>query len=214
MRLRWDLPGGKERGARLWPTSGSAAMRTDLVTTIDDRPRGLVAACWWAYEHAPACLETGLALARRYFAPWLSLRLPVRLHRLEGPQAGEIVSIGDAMTLSYLLQRLGPARIASTDHTGLIGLAASLRRAIRTRDLVLAAVPSILSGPLGRHCLRVPGLVSFRLPVEPTLEATLARATTTVRRDARRVLRPQDRQVRDCHRRELAVLLDLRRPAR
>ncbi|MGD9512361.1 MAG: GNAT family N-acetyltransferase [Geminicoccaceae bacterium] len=163
-------------------------MRTDLVTTIDDRPRGLMAACWWAYEHAPAGLETGLALARRYLAPWLSPRLPVRLHRLEGPQAGEIVSIGDAMTLSYLLQRLGPATVASTDHTGLLGLAPSLRRAIGTRDLALASVPRILAGPLGRDCLRVPGLVSFRLPVGPTLEATLERATTTVRRDARRVL--------------------------
>lgn len=163
-------------------------MRTDLVSNVDDHARGLKAACWWAYEHAPVGLETTLQLARRYLAPWLCPRLSVRRHLLGHPQAGEVASVGDAMTLSFLLQQLGPSTVAANRHIGLLGLAPTLRQALRERDLVLAVVPSILAGPLGRGFVRVPGLVSLRLPVGPTLEATLERATTTVRRDARRVL--------------------------
>lgn len=163
-------------------------MRTDLVSTINDRPRGLAAACWWAYERAPVGLETGLDLARRYLAPWLSTRLPIRRYRVEGLQGRGVVAVGDAMTLSFLMRRLGPITVTSSGCTDLLGLAPILRRTLREQDLVLAVVPRILAGPLGRGCLRVPGLVSLRLPVEPTLEVTLARATTTVRRDARRVV--------------------------
>lgn len=162
-------------------------MPTDAASAIDRDPQGLAAACWWAYEHAPARLETVLGLARRYLAPLATPRLPVRSYRLEGPPSDGIVTIGDAMTLAFLLRRLGPIQDGAVGHASLPGLASMLRRAARDHELALAVVPRFLAGCLGRDLVRVPALVSLHLEIGPTLDATLARATTTVRRDARRV---------------------------
>jgi len=163
-------------------------MRTDAVSAIDRDPQGLAAACWWAYEHAPAGLETVLGLARRYLAPLTTPRLPVRRYHLEGPSSDGIVTIGDAMTLAFLLRRLGPTQDGAAGHIGLAGLASTLRRAARDHALTLAVVPRFLAGYLGRDLVRVPALISLRLEIGPTLDATLARASTTVRRDARRLI--------------------------
>ena len=168
-------------------TTDGTSIRTSAAFAVA-RPGGLAAAGWWLYERAPARLDALLELGRRYLAPLLRPRLAVRHHRLEGSPGGSALSLGDGMTLSFLVQRLGPAAVETRSGCGYPKAATVLREAMDEDDLVLAMVPRLLAGRLGRACLRVPGLVSLHLEVAPDLDATLVAATTTVRRDARRVL--------------------------
>ncbi|MFO1048612.1 MAG: GNAT family N-acetyltransferase [Geminicoccaceae bacterium] len=168
-------------------TTDGTSIRTSAAFA-GSRPGGLAAAGWWLYEHAPARLDAAMELGRRYLAPLLKPRLAVHHHRLEGAPGGTALSLGDGMTLSFLLQRLGPAAVEARSGCGYLKAGTVLRQAADEDDLVLAMLPRLPAGRVGRECLRVPGLVSLRLEVGQDLDATLAAATTTVRRDARRVL--------------------------
>lgn len=169
-------------------TTDGTTIRTSAAFAGSRQGSSLAAAGWWLYEHAPARLDAVLELGRRHLAPLLKPRLAARHHRLEGSPGGSALSLGDGMTLSFLVQRLGPAAVETRSGCGYLNAANVLRQAVGEHDLVLAMVPQLLAGRVGRDCLRVPGLVSLRLEVGPDLDATLAAATTTVRRDARRVL--------------------------
>ena len=163
-------------------------MRADTLTAGNNHPNLATTAGWWLYEHAPAPLEPLLHFGRRHLAPLLHPRLDLRSYRLADFSSGQIVAAGDGMTLSFLLQRLGRMSAAALCPTGLAGLSVALRRAAEEGDLVLAMVPRAIGRRIGRGFLRVPALVSLALEVKHDLELTLAQATTTVRRDARRVV--------------------------
>ena len=163
-------------------------MRADTLTSGISHPNLAIAASWWLYEHAPAPLDSLLHLGRRHLAPLLRPRLDLRSYQLADASSGQIVAAGDGMTLNFLLQRLGYMSAAAPRPTGLMGIAAALRRAAEEGDLVLAMVPRAIGRRMGSDFLRVPALVSLALEVKHDLETTLAQATTTVRRDARRVV--------------------------
>jgi len=163
-------------------------MRADTLTAGNSHPNLAAAAGWWLYEHAPAPVDSLLRFGRRHLAPLLHRRPDLRSYHLADASSGQIVAAGDGMTLGFLLQRLGRMSAAAPCSTGLASLSAALRRADAEGDLVLAMVPRAIGRRIGRGFLRAPALVSLALEVKHDLEATLAQATTTVRRDARRVL--------------------------
>ena len=163
-------------------------MRADTLTAGNNHPNLAAAAGWWLYEHAPAPLDSLLRFGRRHLAPLLHPRLDLRSYHLADASSGQIVAAGDGMTLGFLLQRFGRMSAAAPCPTGLASLSAALRRAAAEGDLVLAMVPRAIGRRIGRGFLRAPALVSLALEVKHDLEATLAQATTTVRRDARRVV--------------------------
>jgi hypothetical protein len=144
----------------------------------------------WTYDNAPAGLDTLLHLGRRYVAPLLKPRLPMRRIAIGDGMSGTVLAIGESLTLDYVLQRLGGTRAAETLRGGatLFEIGSRLRSGTIEHDVVLVVVPRALAVPLGARCVRVPGLVSFVLPVASSLDTSLAEATTTVRRDARRVM--------------------------
>ena len=94
------------------------------------------------------------------------------------------------MTLDALLGRyfVAPPECQELGPVPLPRLADRLRHLAADADLVLAVVPRAYAAWLGRGYLHVPTLLGFEQRVEPTLAATLAPATATVRRDARRAL--------------------------
>jgi hypothetical protein len=167
-------------------------MQMARANTVGGLESGLARALWWAYERAPAPVDSLFQLGRRYFMPILRHRLPV--HRLTGrTEAGgaavTVITVGGAMTLDALVGRLflDPPQREAVDAAPLTGLPRALEALAGSADLVLACVPRAYSGWSGERYLRVPTLVGARLPLAPSREATLARATRTVRYDVRRV---------------------------
>ena len=156
-------------------------------------PRLIGRALWWAYERAPADLDTLFQLGRRYATPLVRHRLELcRLTGATGP-SGRTVTVltaGAAMTLDFLVKRVfaGAPTVERLGRVSLARLPDALERLGAPADLTLACVPRALAGWFGQHYLRVPALVTFRQAVGGTLEATLAPATYNVRRDARRVV--------------------------
>ena len=165
-------------------------MPTARGTTANSWPAMVANTARWAYDRAPAGLDGLLDAGRRYLAPMLQPRLPVAAVGLGSDPGGALVAIGRSMTLDYVLDRLGPvtASRAALPPIALARAVGRLRRGAVAGDVVVAALPRALAGLVGPGYLRIPGLVGFELPLAGGLEATLGRATTTVRRDARRVL--------------------------
>ena len=149
------------------------------------------AALWWAYDHAPPGFDGFLHLGRRYLAPLGRPTLPLRRLSLPDLPGAKLLALGEGVPLDTLSRRLvGDLASAGPDATVSLPAAARLLRGgVLGGDLVLALVPRALAGWFGPRYLRVPGLVSFFLPVAGGIEGGgLAGATTVVRRDARRVL--------------------------
>ena len=152
---------------------------------------GLARAFWWAYERAPAPVDSLFQLGRRYFMPILRHRLPV--HQLAGrTEAGgaavTVITVGGAMTLDALVGRLflDPPQREAVD-------ALSPRRVCRGRSRRWAPAPISCSPAFlartraGRRALPARPYAGRRPPApRPSREATLARATRTVRYDVRR----------------------------
>jgi hypothetical protein len=148
-------------------------------------------AVWWAYDRAPAGLDAMLHVGRRYLAPLLQPRMPVRRLGLASDVAGSLLTaFGQSMTLDRIVHGLRPiatwsAELPSASLADTIG---RLRSGAFPGDASLASLPRFAAGLVGDGCLRIPALVSLELPLAGGVEDSLGRATTTVRRDARRVL--------------------------
>ena len=151
---------------------------------------GLAEALWWAYEHAPAGMDTLFQGSRRHLMPILRHRLLVR--RFIGPTAADgatatVLTTGGAMTLDFLVEKFfrSPPQCEPLGKTSLLRMPKLLETLAPSADLVLACVPRAFAGWFGNQYLRVPALVSARLQLGDDVTSTLVHATRTVRYEAR-----------------------------
>ena len=66
-------------------------------------------AVWWAYDRAPEGLDAMFHVGRRYLAPLLQPRMPVRrLGLATDVEGGLLTAFGQSMTLDHVVHRTPP----------------------------------------------------------------------------------------------------------